>query len=304
MRAHAMRPSGGSGLISLLILILFPLSAHSESPFLLQGIKDYDSGDYNSAIGHFGQAVSSDFDEPVLHYYMANTFVHLNQPESAIREFRIAYAEAPQGDMAKLCKLGLAYYGMDTTGSINKSVVPAKLPDKNAPRLDPTIEQALSVFRRKIEEAKISSSRQYQNQADAVSRQADWESQMIDRQTQQQIDDLKNNPVYARSAQMRQMMEQQLRDDAARRIDTLKKHYDLQRSMSVDTGAKSTSKIVESANNLEQLMGEKPHAGTPRLSPMGTNLYVRNYESTQDTAEKAAAKSSTKTTTTPQQIKP
>jgi tetratricopeptide (TPR) repeat protein len=306
---YASKAFPAAFLLSFLTVFLLPSSVFSDSPFLSQGISDYDKGDYSAAVGHFGEAASSDFNEPVLHYYMANAYVHLNQSESAIREFRIAYALAPQGEIGKLCKLGLAHYGMDSTGTLAAKGDLSKLPDKNSPRLDPAIEQALTLFRRKIEEAKISSSQQYQNQADAVNRRAELESEQIQRQTQQQIDDLQNNPAYRRSPTMRQAVEQQMRDDAARRIDAINKHYDLQRSVSLGTGTRSTAKIDESASNLEQLMFEKSHPGVPKLSPMGTNLYVRNYEREQTTTDKTATdkattKGATKSISTPQPSKP
>lgn len=293
---------------SLLILCLFipalsSLKVFGESPFLLQGINDYDNGDYNAAVGHFGEAASSDFNEPILHYYMANTYVHLKQPESAIREFRIAYALAPQGEIAKLSKLGLANFGMDLTGPLASSSPKGMLPTKIPSGLDPKIEQALALFRRKIEEAKVSSSQQAQGQLDAVSRHAELESQMIQRQTQQQIDDLRNTLPYSRSPALRQSMEQQLRDDANTRIDALNKHYALQRTFAAGAGTRTSAKLDESANNLEQLMTAKPHAGVPKLNPMGTNLYVRNYESENAAADKNTPKSNTKSPVPPQQNK-
>ena len=289
--------------LCFLALIFLPLSAFSENPFLLEGINDYDKGDYTAAIGHFGEAASSDFNEPILHYYMANTYVHLNQSDSAIREFRIAYALAPQGEIARLCKLGLANFGMDSTGALVNASAKGGLPNKIPTGLDPKIEQALALFRRKIEEARLSSVQQSQGQVDAVSRRSELEIQMIQRQTQQQIDDLKNTMPYSRSPTLRQSMEQQLRDDATSRIDALNKHYSLQRSLTSGAGTKSTARIDESANNLEQLMIAKPHVGVPKLSPMGTNLYVRNYESEQAAIDKNTTKSSTKNATTPQSIK-
>ena len=252
-------------------------------------------------LADFGEAASSDFNEPILHYYMANTYVHLNQTESAIREFRIAYALAPAGEIARLSKLGLANFGMDSTGALPNTKI--GLPNKIPSGLDPKIKQALAVFRRKIEEARLLSVQQNQGQLDAVSRRAEFETQLIQRQTQQQIDDLKNTMPYSRSPTLRQSMEQQLRDDANSRIDALNKHYSLQRSLAAGAATKSTARIDESANNLEQLMIAKPHVGVPKLNPLGTNLYIRNYAEPVP-ADKSTTKSSTKNVVVPQQGKP
>jgi hypothetical protein len=88
--------------------------------FLKQGMAEYNAGDYANASGHLGAALNTEFNNPVLHYYLASCYVHLNQKEAAVREFRIAFALQPDGDAGKLSKLALKYYGVDAGGDSAK----------------------------------------------------------------------------------------------------------------------------------------------------------------------------------------
>jgi tetratricopeptide (TPR) repeat protein len=107
-----------TGLLACLFVALaMPAGAAENGNFLKQGMVEYNAGDYNNASGHLGAALNTEFNNPVLHYYLASCYVHLNQKEAAIREFRIAYALQPDGDAGKLSKTALKYYGLDSIGA-------------------------------------------------------------------------------------------------------------------------------------------------------------------------------------------
>src|SRR5277367_3341648 len=101
----------------LIALALSATSARSawasDNPFMQQGIKEYYAGDYVNAAGHFGEAESADFNDPKLHYYFGNTYVHLNQRDAAIREYRISYALDPTGEAGTLAKNALVLCGAE-----------------------------------------------------------------------------------------------------------------------------------------------------------------------------------------------
>jgi tetratricopeptide (TPR) repeat protein len=102
------------------------MPAGAAENFLTEGMTEYNAGDYANASGHLGAALNTEFNNPVLHYYMASCYVHLNQKEAAIREFRIAYALQPDGDAGKLSKTALKYYRVDAAGSGSESAKDAK----------------------------------------------------------------------------------------------------------------------------------------------------------------------------------
>jgi len=89
-------------------------AARAENPFLTQGIKEFNAGDYENAAGHLGAALSTDFNDARLHYYLGNAYVHLKQTESATREFRIAYALQPNAEVGKFAHKALVMLGAES----------------------------------------------------------------------------------------------------------------------------------------------------------------------------------------------
>jgi hypothetical protein len=71
---------------------------------------------WSEAADEFGAALPSEFNNPLLHYYYANCMVHLKRKETAIREYRIAYALQPVGTIGGYCKMCLDKFGIDAEG--------------------------------------------------------------------------------------------------------------------------------------------------------------------------------------------
>lgn len=94
-------------------------AAQAANRYLQQGIEQYNAGHYSEAIGSFGAAQSSEFNNPELHYYMANTLARMNQKADAVREYKMALTLQPQGRIAEYCQSALRSLGalpaQDTT---------------------------------------------------------------------------------------------------------------------------------------------------------------------------------------------
>ncbi len=101
-------------------LLLAPMAFSNE--LLTKAISEYNRGNYPNAIGLFGQAESTEFNNPILHYYLANALAKTNQKADAIKEYKVALAMAPQGQMAAYCRQGLVALGEkgDDTGAAKK----------------------------------------------------------------------------------------------------------------------------------------------------------------------------------------
>jgi len=105
--------------IQICLAIIFAISIGStqsiaDNPVLQRGIKEYNAGNYNKALGLLGEAESAEFDNPVLHYYMANTLAHVDQKVKAIKEYKIALAIQPNGQLATYCHNALKALGAET----------------------------------------------------------------------------------------------------------------------------------------------------------------------------------------------
>ncbi|MGH9549167.1 MAG: tetratricopeptide repeat protein, partial [Terriglobales bacterium] len=110
-QGHYSRPMRAMLLGAITAMLSTFVPAGAQNAFLQQGIKEYNAGDYNNAAGHLGAALSTEFNNAILHYYLANTYVKLKQRDGAIREFRIAYALAPDQEVGKLSRTALTSMG-------------------------------------------------------------------------------------------------------------------------------------------------------------------------------------------------
>lgn len=114
-----------------------PQVEEPKDSFLSKGIRQYRCRQFGTAANDLGAALPSEFNNPLLHYYYANCMVHLRHKESAIREYRIAYALQPNGTIGEYCKLCLDRFGIDAEGkkSSQPKASPAKPGSKNSPEI-------------------------------------------------------------------------------------------------------------------------------------------------------------------------
>jgi tetratricopeptide (TPR) repeat protein len=252
-------------------VVSHPCALATDNPFMLQGIKEYYAGDYLNAAGHFGEAESADFNDPKLHYFLANTFAHLNQREAAVREYRIAYALEPTGEVGILSKNALVLCGAEkelaTTDKGGKEAAPGKtLPD------DPRLKEALSRLQQASESIKQTASVSAQTQAAGISKMSDLQTELLRKHTQDLIDDLRHIRHVGGS------LAEEAKSEGTAKEQNMQRYYEHSKSEALSSGKKRASAIDESANNLQQLLNEPSKPGHVKLTPTGTNLYVRNYE--------------------------
>lgn len=111
-----------------LLSFAFVTPAQAEDPNMTKGVDEYRSRDYETAAVDFGAALPYEYNNPYLHYYLANCMVHLRDKKSAIQEYRIAYALDPQGKIGKYCKMCLILFGIDAEGKVLPHKPAAKSP--------------------------------------------------------------------------------------------------------------------------------------------------------------------------------
>jgi len=106
-----------------------PQVSQPKENLLSRAIALYRCRQFANAANDLGAALPSEFNNPLLHYYYANCMVHLRHKESAIREYRIAYALQPSGTVGEYCRLCLDRFGIDAEGK--------KLPQPKSPSSKP-----------------------------------------------------------------------------------------------------------------------------------------------------------------------
>jgi tetratricopeptide (TPR) repeat protein len=243
-------------------------AAHAQmSPEMKEGIIAYKSGQYKSAVTSLMGALNTEFNNATLHYYLGNSFVHLKQNESAIREFRIAYALAPDQEVGKFSKEALTNLGID----VSAGAAPAPyVPPKPVHRPDPIIAEALESLRKQSLEAQ-----RYENQAaDFLNRDSEQRHQ---RELERQRNEMVQNNGYWRRGRF--IPNDKLSNDSQQKLDGLKSNFDNQINTRKNSNAYKVNELRRTEENLERLINEKnPSRSGVKIKPAGTNLYTRNYE--------------------------
>jgi tetratricopeptide (TPR) repeat protein len=123
--------------LAIILLTLFGAGVASAEDLLEEGIKEFQAGKYNDALNHLNGALNSEFNNAKLHYYMGSCYMKLSKKESAVREFRIAYALEPTGKAGQYSKQALASMGADggsaSSSSSSSSSASADVTNKNLP---------------------------------------------------------------------------------------------------------------------------------------------------------------------------
>ncbi|MDP3510296.1 MAG: hypothetical protein Q8T09_20165 [Candidatus Melainabacteria bacterium] len=246
--------------VALSVALALLLTAHfspaqAENPAMTEGVEAFKDGDFKLAESRLGCAQAAEFSNPVFHYYLANTYIKLNKKELAIQEYRIAFALAPEKEVGKLSKQALISLGLE---SEEKKAAKVDLPKVKEPPKDLVLEHAKSSLQQQAENAKNFTRSKGERDAMEAAR---VQSEAIAKAQKE----LEENIAKGKGSK-----------DSLKQLQQLKQYYDSQRT-SLERGNSRAQEIQKSADNLQTLLDEKKPIGTRKLSPVGTNLYVRNY---------------------------
>lgn len=230
-------------------------AALAENSAMTEGVEAFKEGDFKLAESRLGCAQAAEFSNPVFHYYLANTYIKLNKKDLAIQEYRIAFALAPEKEVGKLSKQALISLGLE---SEEKKAAKADLPKVKEPPKDLVLENAKNSLQAQAESAKNSSRSKGERDAMEAARIQSEALAKAQKELEESIAKGKGSK------------------ESLKQLQQLKQYYDSQRT-SIEKGNTKAQEIQKSADNLQTLLEEKKPIGTRKLSPVGTNLYVRNY---------------------------
>lgn len=268
-------------------------AAVADPTFLKQGIAEFNAGNYSDAAGHLGAALSTDFNNSVLHYYLGNCYVHMKQRDAAIREFRIAYALDPDKDVGKYAKQALAGLNADISGSNstqNTTPAPAN------PNADAMARFAVDKL------LDLKSKPGGWMPTGATGSPSSGSSGALPGGLIPTVDPNKPLPPLPAGQKVEigrggRLIEPaptpiptanpaSTTSDVAKQLEALKKLYEGNRYVPT---AKTNSELQKTADNLRELMTQQSKPGSHHIVPTGTNVYIRNYQSS---PSEAAAPSS------------
>ncbi len=247
-------------------------SALADSNFLKQGIADFNSGNYTDASGHFGAALSTDFNNSVLHYYLGNCYVHMKQREAAIREFRIAYALDPDKDVGKYAKQALA--GLNADGPAPPT---AATPNPNADAAAKAAVDKLLDLKSKPGGWIPTGGGLPIPPTGPIPIGADPTKPLPPLQPGQKVEIGRGGRLFEPTPTPTPPTptSSTANDTARQQLEALRKLYEGNRYVPT---TRTSQEIQKTADNLRELMTQQSKPGSHHLVPAGTNLYIRNYQ--------------------------
>jgi tetratricopeptide (TPR) repeat protein len=244
---------------------------------LEDGIRSYHAGTYIKALAEFDRAVSAERHSALVHYYRANTLMHLNELDEAAEEYKISYTLAPaHSQMADYCMMALLQGEARQAAEEGKQI--------NRILLRQMVAQIQSQLGRH-KQAIIQSA---QANSGHHAKLGELDESRIREQSERDLADLENNPIpiiVGRRVHFiprtDEMNEVRARAGSERRF--ARERAERRSGQFADEAARRQMELEKAASNLESQF-LRPSASGVNLSALGTNLYVRNYAVGQSSA--------------------
>lgn len=242
-------------------------------------MKAYGSGEYHRAAELFGLALKQNDDNPIGHYYLANTYVKIKEFEKALGEYKECYETTPDEKLAQYCLQ--AYNAIaKKTGEvhIDESVRVEKAESGLAPPVRTTVsamkDQATGARDHHKDQLNQLISHGKRQQEDEMIKLKEEESRLAEGVPKflPRMGSQVENPDW----------EQQVKAataDVRYRIAQLQKEHK-RRQAELEQVIKTKEVALSSlVSDLKTQMDLKNGHSIHRLSPYGTNIYVRRYAS-------------------------
>jgi len=241
----------------------------AQSSNIANGVAAYNKGWYSTALHYLTLAESQYPNNALIHYYRANTLVHLTKTPEAMQEYDRAAELDPRGTTGNYARQALQVANNDTVSS-------------TAVTQQALLKQANSLsthFSQRAQTVAASRLEQGQNRYNQIMQRQKIEVERMNRTGYNSGGgiDQDGNPVTGwMPAYSPDYIAAYAERKAAQAANTLSMAQRDAAAMS-SRAAQRSQNINESAASLaQQLANPQPSAGV-QLSPVGTNLYVRNY---------------------------
>ncbi len=266
--------------IALYTTLVTPAWAQADS--LSYGKIEYARGDYQKALSYFDKTVSQQPNNATALYYRANTLIKLGLRTQALLDYQKAYQFADSPLMQDYCQTALSSLASNTgISALHNNSIPNQSIDQSK-RLQ--ISQSLGTIQLQsaLDKVRIVDTSELLAQDYTMKQQIKLAE--MHRETEKNLQDMRDASYYDQygtkrqvysSLQVQQYGEQRQQQEEAL-AQTIQKSVQGQTTLA----QRRAQLTQQSAQNLEsQLVGTSSPDGI-KLDPLGTNLYVRNYDIT------------------------
>lgn len=246
-----------------------------------QAVYDYQHKFYQSAIRNLTAVCAEAPHNGLAHYYLANCYLNVSDKDRAIVEYSTALNNTQDAAIQMYCRKAIASLspatpkGVPTLGGVSPPIpLPASF-DRGlqASAVRKITEQSL-VEKQRLERIGNIAADQVgtQTKSRAAQLRRDGES-LADRMSRELVQGTTDVPKYSKTqvAAVRAWYEEQAKDAEV--------HGQKTSDTMVGTATKRQKAINESAESLRSQLSRTPGlADSTALEPLGTNLFVRNYQ--------------------------
>ena len=262
--------------LSKLILstaLLISLAAPAFGSDVAAGLKYYNQGNFEAARKAFQRALTTNKEDPRLHYCLANSLMRLKKVTEAMREYHLTIHYGTGTIIAEEAEMAINAYERHAK-PFDREKADAERKEAELRREEEHRQRAAALIRSQVNER-------------AGLRQADLEGQrnaILGRATEQAKkirddgEDAANGLAYTWrrrnwARQTREDIRKQAQEDANNLLNKAR-----QQAEAYDRDAQERhTRMSEAESNLNDQMLRLSGSGKHHMVPEGTNLYIRNY---------------------------
>jgi tetratricopeptide (TPR) repeat protein len=257
--------------VSIFMLVSLLQPAWADKSFMAQAQEFVDSKNFEQASRCYGLELKQNPNNSGAHYLLGRTMLRLKHTELAIPEFEAAERLDPKGPAGKY-SLQYLQSIKGTPNTVSKTEPPDKTEDQSG------VIHAAKKIGKDMSQASTDLSAEQEIEIKRVEQKGDEQIAWRTRQMQAKLaENAGVNPKYV-SAQQTQAIKTQYDSD----ILMLRAEVEKERDSVKELYRAKQAAIEESAAGLHKAYESKNQSGKIMLSPLGTNLHVRSYQTSDE----------------------
>lgn len=274
------------GFIIALCSQLTAVASIAEMDPFDEGVRHFNACRFTHAANSFEEALLRRPKDPYIHYYLANALVHMRNHDRAAKHFQHCYQLDPFGPVSGYCRQALKLYRKPIPADPDVFTnVPSKPPANVAP-VAPSI-GTLRMVEQQAQAEKLRHKDYAESMAMGIRGGAENKARQIREDGELAAKKILHEPVPIVGSgfhpigflEDRRERAEQVRKQAEENARRVREMAEDQVAEYKTWSEQKEKSLDEAAVSLQSQLKSSPVAGSVKLKPVGTSLFVRNYES-------------------------
>lgn len=257
--------------LSTAVLISFAIPAFGSD--VAAGLKYYNQGKFEAASKAFQRALTTNKEDPRLHYCLANSLMRLKKVNEALREYHLCIHYGTGTIIAEEAEMAINAYEQHAK-PFDREKAAAERKEAESRREEEHRQQAAELIRKQANERTSLRQAEVEGNRNSILGRATENAKKIRDDAEEAANGLPytwRRRYWAR--QTRDEIRKQAQEDANNLLNKAR-----QQAEAYDRDAlERQTRMSQAESNLNDQMLRQSGSGKHRLVPEGTNLYIRNY---------------------------